>query len=213
MKKYLMTIFVILSVIGYSQTPIQNFFSPQQMTITWIGIDATHLKIRMSQPEKFKQYFFDYCLRMNKDVATNHNRYYFPIAYRKEFTYNTAFMDSLNKAPVEDMEPKKSVDHLEISDIKQIVAAYQFPESMAGIGILFIYDGISEHGNDYAKIWMVVYDLTEKQAIFIQKDESGMGGKTFEERLAFPALSMLRTSKNDYTKWAKFPEKFNLLNK
>ena len=90
MKKFPVITFIILSFAINAQTA-QDLFSPRQMNVTWLGVDFSHTKIFGGATDKIKDYFVDYCYRANQTIAEDHHRFYFPIAYKKDFTYNTSF--------------------------------------------------------------------------------------------------------------------------
>lgn len=213
MKRLILLIVICISSNIYSQT-IQDILSPKQMTITWLGVDFTHGKYLLALPGKVENYLPDYCIRVNKTIAENHSRYYFPIAYRKDFVYNTKVIDSVNNNIDKSVlvEKRKELLRFDATKIKQIVSEYEFPETMKGVGLIYIYESFSQSGNDEGTIWMAFINIETKEILFLQNTTSGIEGKTIEENLAYPVLSMLRKSKGDYEKWCANPEKFNLIN-
>ena len=204
----------MLAKIGSSQT-VNDLFSPKEMTITWLGVDFTNGKYLLANPEKVDSYLPDYCIRINKKISEDHHRFYFPIAYRKNFIYNTRVIDSANNEIQNSVIISKKKEFVELTPtkIKQIVSGYSFTSTMKGVGLVFIYEKVSNSGNDEGTIWMAFINIETKDILFLQNTTSNLEGQTIEEQWSYPALSMLRKSKGNYERWATSPEKFNLINK
>jgi hypothetical protein len=214
MKKFPVITFILLSFAINAQTA-QDLFSPRQMNVTWLGVDFSHTKIFGGATDKIKEYFVDYCYRANQTIAEDHHRFYFPIAYKKDFTYNTSFINGINKNmdSVIIVTSKRSIPHLTTIDIKQIVAKYNFPTDLKGIGLIYMYDSMCRKGNDSGKVWMVYLNIESKEILFMQNADVELNGVSFEEQLAYPVLGMLRKSKKEFNEWSEDPKKYNLLNK
>lgn len=214
MKRIIMILLITIAITGKGQTAAE-LLSPKQMTVTWLGVDFSNVKYRVSGTgEKTRLYFKDYAKRINDQVATDHHRYYFPIAFRKDFVYDTKAIDQLNEkidgASVI-VESKKELDHLTSAKIKYIVSKYTFPESMQGVGLVFIYDSMSDKGDNYASFWMAYIDIKTKEVLFLKRVEAEPQGPTFEESYGHTILQGLRKTKSDFNKWSEDPAKANEL--
>lgn len=214
LKKSLIIILVVFFFQAKSQT-LDDILSPKQMTITWLGVDFTHGKYIMAQKEKVQDYLPDYCVRINKTISEDHHRYFFPIAYKKDFVYNTKTIDSVNNQIEKSVLVTKKNELIELDSkkIQQIVPSYEFPNDLKGIGLVYIYESLAQVGNDKGTMWMAFINIETKEVLFIQNTTSGVEGRTLEESWAYPVLSMLRKSKSDINKWFENPASYNLLNK
>lgn len=190
---------------------VQEVLSPKQMTVTWLGVDFTHIKVQTGS-DAFLKYMPDHVLRVNQAVATDHSRYYFPIAYKKDFQYKTEYIDSLNKTLVNiQAEGKRDAEHLTPEAIKEIVDGYHFPSSLHGIGLVYVYDCLIQRGKDWGKVWMVYLNIDTKEILFLQNDTINLTGNSIEVQMAYPVLGMLREVKAHLDGWDRAPEKYTLL--
>lgn len=213
MKTILIVIASIVSSPAIAQT-LTDILSPKQMTITWLGVDFAHGKYKFAGDKPMQpKYLPDYCLRINKAIAEDHHKYYFPIAYRKDFQYNTSAMDKLNSSIGASAIATKTKEfpNFDPEKIKAIISSYEFPPELTGIGLVYVYENLMQSGNDKGSIWMAFIRIETKEILFLQNTTSGVQGKNIEEVWAYPVLSMLRKSKADMDKWALAPEKYNLL--
>lgn len=215
MKTLILTAIMLLSLSKINSQTIQEILSPEQMKVTWLGLDFIHGKYDMKNPDQLKKYLPDYFIRINKLIAEDHHRYFFPVAYKKDFEYNTKTIDDLNNTADSSLlvDSKKKLIELNPEKINEIVSQYNFPESLTGIGLVYIYESLMQGGNDKATIWMAYIDIKTKKVLFLQSTTSGVEGQNLEESWAYPVISMLRKSKAELMKWDTETDKFNLANK
>lgn len=203
-------LFLFIPVCLNSQT-LNEVFSPQNLTITWLGVDFTHGTYNVT--DRVRGYLPDICQRMNKNIASDHHRYYFPIAYKKDFLYDTKYIDEVNNSISESVlvDGKREIKELNVEKITAIVAGYEFPKKMSGIGLLYIYESINQRGPDKGTVWMVLLNIQTKEILFLQNTTSSTDGKSTEEAWAYPVLSMIRKTKGDISKWWNNADKYNLM--
>lgn len=213
MKKIIITLSFIAYFLNLKSQSVQQILSPETFTVTWLGVDFVHGHYELNETD-FK-YFSDYILRINKNVAEDHHRYYFQIAYKKDFVYNTAFIDKMNSNIPDDIsvERKKDFKQLDPQQIQKIVSNYDFPSNLQGIGLVYLYDYVTERGHNEAKIWMAYIDIQTRKVLFLQNTDCRLYGKTFEDAWSYPVISMIRDSKKYMIKWSTNPDRFNLMNR
>lgn len=197
-----------LSIVNIQLSSAQtskNIFD-QATPIVYLGIDFTQAKV-IGEPTVNETEIRDrHFPGINNAVVNQSNQYDIAGALnRSEVSSDLSQVTARNKnIPVQQIKSDRVADfaHLKSTDIQKLVGAYSFA-GKAGIGLLFVVDGMSKP-EQAASIYVTLINLSNKQVLLTERLEGKGGGFGFRNYWARSIEDIIKKIGNSkYNEWKK----------